>query len=604
MSSPPHSTATEPSWTIGPSDLEMSEALHMRNDSVRLGRSSPASAEPTVITQRQASHLHPRMSVYSATRPTLSRSFFQGRVYNFLERPSGWKCFVYHFTVFLIVLSCLILSVLSTIDEYQTLANKTLFWVELVLVLFFGLEYVVRLWSSGCRSKYVGILGRLRFARKPISVIDLIVVVASIVVLAFGSKGQVFATSTVRGVRFLQILRMLHVDRQGGTWRLLGSVVFVHRQELITTLYIGFLGLIFSSYFVYLAEKDAVDDRGFTEFSSYADALWWGVVTVTTIGYGDKVPQTWIGKTIASCFSVFAISFFALPAGILGSGFALKVQQKQRQKHFNRQIPAAACLIQASWRCFALENCDSATYKLFVKKNISSSVSSPKLKPFQFEMMCVLCVYLGKKPGILEVQPRPTLRRSSSIADDMESELEREISLFPVTHVSQLRDSHRAAIRVIQRMYYFVAKKKFQQARKPYDVRDVIEQYSQGHLNLMVRIKELQRRWDKDSLYISLQQLKRIKDKGINTIGSRLNRMEEKVSILLWHIVTDALSSQIKYFPAGHTVFNFLHKELFENVSLVVEAVDRIPYPLQCHSSSHNYVVNRKQAVSGINRNK
>ncbi|NXP82628.1 KCNQ1 protein, partial [Ramphastos sulfuratus] len=84
--------------------------------------------------------------------------------------------------------------------------------------------------------------------------------------------------------------------------------------ELITTLYIGFLGLIFSSYFVYLAEKDATDEEGKTGFSSYADALWWGVVTVTTIGYGDKVPQTWIGKTIASCFSVFAISFFALPA--------------------------------------------------------------------------------------------------------------------------------------------------------------------------------------------------------------------------------------------------------------------------------------------------
>ncbi|NXU53036.1 KCNQ1 protein, partial [Turnix velox] len=84
--------------------------------------------------------------------------------------------------------------------------------------------------------------------------------------------------------------------------------------ELITTLYIGFLGLIFSSYFVYLAEKDAVDASGETQFGSYADALWWGVVTVTTIGYGDKVPQTWIGKTIASCFSVFAISFFALPA--------------------------------------------------------------------------------------------------------------------------------------------------------------------------------------------------------------------------------------------------------------------------------------------------
>lgn len=50
------------------------------------------------------------------------------------------------------------------------------------------------------------------------------------VVLSVGSNGQVFATSAIRGIRFLQILRMLHVDRQGGTWRLLGSVVFIHRQ--------------------------------------------------------------------------------------------------------------------------------------------------------------------------------------------------------------------------------------------------------------------------------------------------------------------------------------------------------------------------------------
>ncbi|XP_039504041.1 potassium voltage-gated channel subfamily KQT member 1 [Pimephales promelas] len=300
--------------------------------------------------------------------PYHTKTSMQGDVYNFLERPAGLRCFMYHFLVFLMVLVCLIFSVLSTIEQYADFASGLLFWMEIVLVVFFGTEYVVRLWSAGCRSKYVGIKGRLRFVRKPISIIDLIVVVASVVVLSVGSNGQVFATSAIRGIRFLQILRMLHVDRQGGTWRLLGSVVFIHRQELITTLYIGFLGLIFSSYFVYLAEKDAVDEEGKTGFSSYADALWWGVVTVTTIGYGDKVPQTWIGKAIASCFSVFAISFFALPAGILGSGFALKVQQKQRQKHFNRQIPAAASLIQTLWRCYACEKSNgcTATWKMYV----------------------------------------------------------------------------------------------------------------------------------------------------------------------------------------------------------------------------------------------
>ncbi|XP_054868629.1 potassium voltage-gated channel subfamily KQT member 1.1 isoform X2 [Amphiprion ocellaris] len=544
-------------------------------------------------------HLHPylshprmsvRMSVYSTgVRPVLTRAYIQGRVYNFLERPSGWKCFVYHFTVFLIVLACLILSVLSTIDQYQALAHTTLFWVEIVLVVFFGVEYFVRLWSAGCRSKYVGIWGRLRFARKPISIIDLIVVVASIVVLSVGSKGQVFATSAVRGIRFLQILRMLHVDRQGGTWRLLGSVVFIHRQELITTLYIGFLSLIFSSYFVYLAEKDAVDSSGSTEFGNYADALWWGVVTVTTIGYGDKVPQTWIGKTIASCFSVFAISFFALPAGILGSGFALKVQQKQRQKHFNRQIPAAACLIQTSWRCFAVENFDSATFKMFLRKRSNlpaSSLSTPKPKKsvkikrklkstdkdngptsptipsitydsvFDSGRELSSDVYstvgtdrqqswtslsslqfsspppVKRNPGLLEVQSQSALQRNCSFADDLEMESERDSELLPASSVSQLTESHRKAIRVIQRMRYFVAKRNFQQARKPYDVRDVIEQYSQGHLNLMVRIKELQRRLDQSLGKITLFQTgsDRAKDKGTNSIGSRLHRMEDKIT--------------------------------------------------------------------------
>ncbi|XP_053837111.1 potassium voltage-gated channel subfamily KQT member 1 isoform X1 [Vidua macroura] len=527
--------------------------------------------------------LDPRVSIYSLRKPLLSRSSVQGRVYNFLERPTGWKCFVYHFTVFLIVLICLIFSVLSTIEQYAGLATGTLFWMEIVLVVFFGTEYVVRLWSAGCRSKYVGIWGRLRFARKPISIIDLIVVVASMIVLCVGSKGQVFATSAIRGIRFLQILRMLHVDRQGGTWRLLGSVVFIHRQELITTLYIGFLGLIFSSYFVYLAEKDAVNDSGETEFGSYADALWWGVVTVTTIGYGDKVPQTWIGKTIASCFSVFAISFFALPAGILGSGFALKVQQKQRQKHFNRQIPAAASLIQTAWRCYAAENPDSSTWKIYIRKparNCHLLSPSPKPKksvmvkkkkfkldkdngPSSPDRMLAIphITYdhvaedrktdfsfepfensVKKSPAFLDVGTGPFIR-TSSFADELD--LEGETLLTPITHISQLREHHRAAIKVIRRMQYFVAKKKFQQARKPYDVRDVIEQYSQGHLNLMVRIKELQRRLDqsigKPSLFISVSE--KSKDRGNNTIGARLNRVEDKVTQMdqKLNLITDML---------------------------------------------------------------
>ncbi len=60
--------------------------------------------------------------------------------------------------------------------------------------------------------------------------IDLLVVVASTLMITLATDRQAFAASAIRGVRFLQILRVLHVDRHGGTWRLLGSVVYIHRQ--------------------------------------------------------------------------------------------------------------------------------------------------------------------------------------------------------------------------------------------------------------------------------------------------------------------------------------------------------------------------------------
>uniref|UniRef100_A0A8C4WRY3 Potassium voltage-gated channel subfamily KQT member 1 n=1 Tax=Gopherus evgoodei TaxID=1825980 RepID=A0A8C4WRY3_9SAUR len=479
-------------------------------------------------------NLDPRVSIYSIRRPLLSRTNIQGRVYNFLERPTGWKCFVYHFTVFLIVLICLIFSVLSTIEQYATLATGTLFWMEIVLVVFFGAEYVVRLWSAGCRSKYVGLWGRLRFARKPISIIDLIVVVASMIVLCVGSKGQVFATSAIRGIRFLQILRMLHVDRQGGTWRLLGSVVFIHRQELITTLYIGFLGLIFSSYFVYLAEKDAVNDSGQTEFGSYADALWWGVVTVTTIGYGDKVPQTLFLNELMEplCYAAENPD---------SSTWKIYIRKPARNYHLMSPSPKSkkSVMVKKKFKT-EKDNGPSSPDKMLTVPHITyDHVMDDRKSDFNID------AYensVKKSPAFLDGNTVPFIR-TNSFADELD--LEGETLLTPITHISQLREHHRAAIKVIRRMQYFVAKKKFQQARKPYDVRDVIEQYSQGHLNLMVRIKELQRRLDqsigKPSLFISLSE--KSKDRGTNTIGARLNRVEDKVMQMdqKLNLITDML---------------------------------------------------------------
>ncbi|XP_071360672.1 potassium voltage-gated channel subfamily KQT member 5-like isoform X2 [Trachinotus anak] len=478
--------------------------------------------------------------IYSAQsgRRNVRYRRLQNYLYNVLERPRAWA-FIYHAFVFILVFSCLVLSVFSTIPAHQDFSSHCLLILEFVMIVVFGLEYIIRIWSAGCCCRYRGWQGRLRFARKPFCVIDIIVLIASVAVVSAGSQGNIFATSVLRSLRFLQILRMVRMDRRGGTWKLLGSVVYAHSKELVTAWYIGFLVLIFSSFLVYL-----VENKFNKEFATYADALWWGTITLTTIGYGDKTPKTWTGRMLSAGFALLGISFFALPAGILGSGFALKVQEQHRQKHFEKRRNPAAYLIQCVWRSYAAdENSVSiATWKPHLKalhtcsptkKEQGESTTSQKLSFKERVRMAsprgqsiknrqTSSVNDRRSPvaeaGTEGTSPakvqkswsfndrtrfRPSLRlksqsRSTTDADSNmagedgfdEKGCHCEIS------VEDLLPSVKSVIRAVRIMKFHVAKKKFKETLRPYDVKDVIEQYSAGHLDMLCRIKSLQTRLD------------------------------------------------------------------------------------------------------------
>ncbi|XP_034561605.1 potassium voltage-gated channel subfamily KQT member 4 isoform X1 [Notolabrus celidotus] len=511
----------------------------------------------------------------NASAPSKRFRKLQNCLYNVLERPRGCA-FIYHAFIFLLVFSCLVLSVFSTIPDHQKFANQGLFILEFVMIVVFGLEYFIRVWAAGCCCRYRGWQGRLRFARKPFCVIDFIVFVASLAVIAAGTQGNIFATSALRSMRFLQILRMVRMDRRGGTWKLLGSVVYAHSKELITAWYIGFLVLIFASFLVYLAEKDDNSD-----FNTYADSLWWGTITLTTIGYGDKTPRTWQGRLLAAGFALLGVSFFALPAGILGSGFALKVQEQHRQKHFEKRRMPAANLIQAAWRLYSTDAKHSyltATWYFYDsmlpsfreltllfshlqrqrnnKKVLHNSYhtmlsglrpySSPYLSgdrkaetPCSSKMGFRDRIRMNNSrssqtiknkasplpPGSgvrrspsqenvpeatspgkvqkswsfndrtrfrtsLRLKPRPPVDVEGVGEDSMEDKPYCDVAMEEVI------PAVKTLIRAVRILKFLVAKRKFKETLRPYDVKDVIEQYSAGHLDMLGRIKSLQMRVD------------------------------------------------------------------------------------------------------------
>ncbi|CAL8324790.1 unnamed protein product [Merluccius merluccius] len=473
----------------------------------------------------------------------------QNFLYNALERPRGWA-FIYHAYVFLLVFSCLILSVFATIKDFRNSSESALYILEIVTIVVFGVEYIIRIWAAGCCCRYRGWRGRLKFARKPFCVIDIMVLIASVSVLAAGSQGNVFATSAIRSLRFLQILRMLRMDRRGGTWKLLGSVVYAHSKELITAWYIGFLCLILASFLVYSVEKEFNK-----EFETYADALWWGLITLTTIGYGDKVPKTWNGRLLAATFSMIGVAFFALPAGILGSGFALKVQEQHRQKHFEKRRNPAAGLIQAAWRFYAtnlsrtdllctwefyeqtvavpmyrlipplnqLDLLRNLKGKTFRKDSQSQPDASPSRKASLKDKAFTSPAKAGApSPGAedgAEASPSKVgkswsfadknrgpkhsfrVRGSASRQNSEEASLPGEEmgddkSCNCEFFSQELSPGLKVTIRAICIMKFQVAKRRFKESLRPYDVMDVIEQYSAGHLDMLSRIKNLQSRVD------------------------------------------------------------------------------------------------------------
>ncbi|MBF6024907.1 ion transporter [Lysobacter niastensis] len=189
---------------------------------------------------------------------------------------------------------------------------------ELAFITFFATEYGLRLWAAGADPRYSGVLGRIRYALTPIALLDL----ASILPYFAGWGTQSFL---VRLLRLFRLLALSRLVRYSAAMQLVLRSVFERRHELLFSVSLAGSVILLSAAALYSVEADVQPEA----FGSIPRALWWSVSTLTTVGYGDVVPVTVLGRLFAGITALSGIGLIAMPTGILSAAFSEAFRAKR-----------------------------------------------------------------------------------------------------------------------------------------------------------------------------------------------------------------------------------------------------------------------------------
>jgi len=252
----------------------------------------------------------------------------QERVYRILEQPepSDRLARVWNFVIVTAIAITTLAVIIETIEAVDRQFQPLLRTIEVMSLAVFGTEYMLRLWVITCSPRYTHpLFGRLRFAVTPLALLDLLAVAPAL--LATGLDLRV-----LRVTRLARVLRVLKLARYSRGMGLIGKVVRQKKEELLIALGFFLILLVMTSSLMYFAEHGAQPKA----FSSIPAAMWWAVVTMTTVGYGDVYPVTVFGRLLAGITALLGIAAFALPTSILGAGFLAELDRSSNRTRCGR----------------------------------------------------------------------------------------------------------------------------------------------------------------------------------------------------------------------------------------------------------------------------
>lgn len=219
----------------------------------------------------------------------------------------------------LFIVTSVVAVTLETVEEIAGLYAGLLEAIERIVVSLLTFEYALRLWSApelepdGLRRPW---RARFRYAVSTLGIIDLVAILPFYVGLLLPLSPD--------WLRLLRLLRLLKLGRYVPALGLLGAVIRNESRILLATLMVLLTLLILNSAVMFVLEQQAQPKI----FASIPHTLWWAIVTMATVGYGDMAPVTLWGRFFGAFVIILGVALFAVPTGILATGFAAEIRKR------------------------------------------------------------------------------------------------------------------------------------------------------------------------------------------------------------------------------------------------------------------------------------
>lgn len=239
-------------------------------------------------------------------------------------------------SLMLLIIANVVVAMLSTMPAYESRWHSQLTWFETFSVIIFSIEYLARLWTCVELPRYHGkgaFKARLKWMVSPLGIIDLLAILPFYLLLFLPIDSS--SALVLRLFRALRLMRIFKLARYTIALEILQNVIRREAHSLLMISALLMILLVIAAWGMYLLEGSAQA----LHFASVPDALWWAVITLTTVGYGDVVPVTAGGRFFAGMISIIGIAMAALPAGVLAAGFGHEMHR--REQTYNRALKTA-----------------------------------------------------------------------------------------------------------------------------------------------------------------------------------------------------------------------------------------------------------------------